>query len=142
MTGSRFVIKTGLRRSHICRVTAIFPGKNKQDLYVSIISRCSEPDCWNRSEGKRWTGVSSTEVLHFPREESREPDKKNIRRLRKLFYEGCCRRRDFGIISSASRDCYRKSDFAPGCRLHGRYQQPRSLIQRISIRRWTCTSKV
>jgi hypothetical protein len=89
-------------------------------------------------------------VLHFPCEESREPDEKNVERLRKLFREegGCCRldlqnhipavinQPQLAVTIEASRtsvkqfledarDGYRELDFPPGYRLeclHGRYR--------------------
>ena len=48
-----------------------------------------------RSIKYRGTASIKLDVLHFPCKESREPDKKNVERLRNLFRrEGGCRRLD------------------------------------------------
>jgi len=48
-----------------------------------------------RSIKYRGTASIKLDVLHFPREESREPDEKNIERPRNLYRgEGGCRRLD------------------------------------------------
>lgn len=60
-----------------------------------------------RSIKYRGTASIKLDVLHFPYKESREPDKKNVKRLRNLFRrEGGCRRLDLrnhipAVISQA-----------------------------------------
>ncbi|KAH7111054.1 hypothetical protein B0J11DRAFT_473541 [Dendryphion nanum] len=103
-----------------------------------------------RSIKYRGTASIKLNVLHFPCEESRQLDEKNVERLRNLFREeGGCRRLDLrnhvpAIISQSqlnaamaasrisagqlledARDGYPKLDFPPGYRLeclHGRHR--------------------
>jgi Protein of unknown function (DUF3723) len=114
----------------------------------------------------RGTASIKLDVLHFPCEESREPDEKNVERLRKLFREeGGCRRLDLrnhipAVISQPqleaaieasgtsaellledARDGYRELDFPPGYRLeclHGRHRAlAAARVLPLEDRRWT-----
>jgi len=118
--------------------------------------------------GIKYRGTASIklDVLHFPREESREPDKKNVERLRDLFRgEGGCRRLDLrnhipAVISQArleaaivasgtsaarlledARDSYPELDFPPGYRLeclHGRHRiLAAAQVLPVEDKRWT-----
>jgi hypothetical protein len=84
-------------------VTAVLLGKNKQrSLYINYLemqrARFLEEE--RRQEAERsikYKDIASIKLnmLHFLCKELRELDKKNIERLKKLFYrEGGCRRLD------------------------------------------------